>query len=54
MKAKESSIIVKSSELIEKDQLMAPTWFVLVPVLIISLIVLKKFIYITDEKRDNQ
>tara|TARA_B100000925_G_C22002948_1_gene472199 strand:+ start:2608 stop:2772 length:165 start_codon:yes stop_codon:yes gene_type:complete len=54
MKAKESSIIVKSSERIEKDQLMAPTWFVLVPVLILSLIVLKKFIYITDEKRDDQ
>ena len=53
MEAKESSIVVKSTELIKKDQFMAPTWLALVPVLIIAMIILKKFIYITDEKRDN-
>ena len=53
MEAKESSIVVKSTELIKKDPFMASTWLALVPVLIISMIILKKFIYITDEKRDN-
>ena len=54
MNAKESSIVVKTTERIEQNQFMAPTWFVLVPVLIISLIILKKFIYIADEKRDDK
>ena len=53
MNAKESSIVVRSTERIETDQLMAPTWMVIVPVLIIALYILKKFIYISDEKRDD-
>jgi hypothetical protein len=53
MNAKESSIVIEATEKIEPNQLMAPTWLVLVPVLIIALVVLKKFIYITDEKRDD-
>lgn len=53
MEAKKSSIIVESSELIKKDPLIAPTWLVLVPVLIVALVILKKFIYIADDKRDN-
>jgi hypothetical protein len=53
MEAKTSSIIVKSSELIEPNQIMVST-FVIVPVLLVALYLLKKFIYITDEKRDDK
>mgnify|MGYP001443863455 CR=1 FL=1 len=53
MEVKESSIVVESTELINKDPFMAPTWLALIPVLILAMIVLKKFIYISDDKRDN-
>tara|TARA_B100000927_G_C16293116_1_gene400313 strand:+ start:60 stop:224 length:165 start_codon:yes stop_codon:yes gene_type:complete len=53
MEAKESSIVVESTQLIKKDPFMAPTWLALVPVLIVAMFVLKKFIYISDDKRDN-
>ena len=53
MNAKESSIVVRSTERIETNQLMAPTWLVIVPVLIVALYILKKFIYISDEKSNS-
>ena len=52
MSPKDSSIVVKTTELIETSQTFAPTLLV-VAVLIVSLYVLKKFIYISDEKRDD-
>ena len=52
MEAKKSSIIVKSTEKIKPDYLMAPTYVVVIT-LILSLILLKKFIYIIDSKRDD-
>ena len=48
---KESSIIVQQTEPIKQDYYMAST-VLLVVILIISLIALKKLIYIKDEKRD--
>ena len=51
MEARESSIVTKATEKIEPDQTMASTWIVGI-VLIIALVVLKKFIFITDDKRD--
>ena len=51
MEARESSIVIKSTEKIEPNQTMASTLTVVV-VLIIALVILKVFIYIKDEKRD--
>ena len=48
---RESSIVIKQTELIKNDYAMAST-VVLVVVLVISLVLLKKLIYIKDEKRD--
>lgn len=50
---KESSIVYSYVEKIKSDYAMAPTVLIGV-ILIIALIVLKKFIYITDEKRNNK
>ena len=50
---KESSIVYSYVEKIKSDYLMAPT-FLLAITLVISLVVLKKFIYIRDDKRDNK
>jgi len=50
---KVSSIVNKYVEKVEKDQFMMPTWGLIV-VLIICFIVLKKFIYIPDPKRDKK
>ena len=49
---KESSIVYPYVEKIKEDYTMAST-VLLAVVLVISLVVLKKFIYIADEKRDN-
>lgn len=51
MEARESSIVTRSTEKIEPNQTMASTWIVVV-VLFIALVVLKKFIFIKDDKRD--
>ena len=48
---KESSIVYNYVEKIKEHYATAPT-FLLAVVLIIALVVLKKFIYIKDEKRD--
>lgn len=50
---RESSIVYSYVERIKADYLMAPTFLIAI-ILIISLVVLKKFIYISDDKRDNQ
>jgi hypothetical protein len=50
---KESSIVYPTVEKIKDSYLMAPTVLVAV-ILIFSLVVLKKFIYISDEKRDGK
>ncbi len=50
---KESSIVYNYVEKIKSEYTMAPTVLVTV-ILIISLVVLKKFIYISDDKRDDQ
>lgn len=47
---KTSSIVDKNVQTPQNDQMQAPTWFVIV-FLIIALVVLKKFIYISDDKR---
>ena len=47
---KTSSIVDKNVQLPKQDQMMAPTWFIII-FLIIALAVLKTFIYISDEKR---
>lgn len=47
---KTSSIVDKNVQVPNQDQVIAPTWFVIVA-LIIALVVLKKFIYISDDKR---
>ena len=52
MSPKDSSIVVKTTELIETSQTFAPT-LILVVTLVVSLYVLKKFIYIADDKRDD-
>ena len=48
---RESSIIVKQTEKIQKHYPMAST-VTLVIVLVVSLVLLKKLIYISDDKRD--
>ena len=50
---RDSSIIVKKTEKIQKDYAMAST-VTLVIILIVSLVALKKLIYIKDEKRDSK
>ena len=50
---KESSIVYSYVEKIKSDYAMAPTLLVGI-VLIVALVILKKFIYITDDKRDNK
>ena len=50
---KESSIIYPYVEKIKEHYTLAPT-LLLGIVLVISLIILKKFIYIKDDKRDHQ
>ena len=51
--SKESSIVYSYVEKIKSDYAMAPTVLIAV-VLVIALVVLKKFIYISDDKRDNK
>lgn len=46
----ESSIFVHPIQKPKKDQLMFPTWFLIV-VLFISFFILKSFVYISDKKR---
>jgi hypothetical protein len=50
---KESSVVYSYVEKIKDDYLMAPTVLIIV-ILIVALVVLKKFIYISDEKRDDK
>ena len=50
---KESSVVYSYVERIKSDYLMAPTVLITV-ILIVALVVLKKFIYISDEKRDEK
>lgn len=47
---KTSSIVDKNVQKPQLDQMQAPTWLVIV-FLVIALVVLKKFIYIADGKR---
>lgn len=51
--ARESSIVTKDYEGIKTDQVKLPTYGVII-VLIIAFFVLKKFIYIKDDKRDGK
>ena len=50
---KESSVVYSYVEKIKSDYYMASTT-ILAITLVIALIVLKKFIYISDDKRDNK
>ena len=50
---KESSVVYPYVEKIKDNYSMAPT-VLLAVILVISLVVLKKFIYIKDEKRDDK
>ncbi len=47
---KTSSIVVDSVQKLEPNQMQAPTWLILV-ILVIALVVLKSFIYIKDGSR---
>ena len=46
-----SSIVYKDVVKLKHDQLQAGTWTILIPVLIVSFIALKLFVYIKDDKR---
>lgn len=47
---KASSIVDTKVQTIQNDQMQAPTWFIIIA-LIIALVILKTFIYIKDDKR---
>ncbi len=49
----ETSIFSHPQQFTKKNQLMLPTWGVIV-ILMIAFVVLKYFIYIPDEKRKGQ
>jgi len=51
--AKPSSIVGTQVQQIGQNQLEVPSWFIMV-VLICAFIVLKKFLYIKDPKRDGK
>ena len=51
MEQKTSSIVDKNVQPIRNDKPKFGTWTVLIPFLIVALVILKKFIYIPDEKR---
>lgn len=49
--SKPSSIVMPTDQGIKTEaQLQMPTWFI-ISILVVILVVLKKFIYIKDEKR---